>query len=195
MGETVSDFAVLTSTSTSGVLGTMAADVMHVVLGLPYLASAVGCAVCLVVTFVAWYAAEGTLDIHSVVAGRREVFYWLAVFTFAMGTALGDLFAPAASARLPVACRAAVRRRTPWPASLAIRGCPRGDLNTRSSAISPDRGNHARRGTRRGSRLQEPGRLSRPFPAIPAAVTGRDSWPGKGRPWAASPGWPASPQA
>jgi uncharacterized membrane-anchored protein len=76
------------------VFGTMAADVMHVVLGLPYMVSAVFYAACLIVTFVVWYRAEGTLDIHSIVTRRREVFYWLAVvFTFAMGTALGDLLA------------------------------------------------------------------------------------------------------
>ena len=83
-----------TAVSMVAVFGTMAADVMHVVLGLPYLVSAAGCAVCLIVTFASWYAAERTLDIHSIVTRRREVFYWLAViFTFAMGTALGDLFA------------------------------------------------------------------------------------------------------
>ena len=76
------------------VFGTMCADVMHIVLGLPYMVSAVFYAVCLTVTFVLWYRSEGTLDIHSIVTRRREVYYWLAViFTFAMGTALGDLFA------------------------------------------------------------------------------------------------------
>ena len=76
------------------VFGTMCADVMHIVLGLPYIVSAVFYAVCLTVTFVLWYRSEGTLDIHSIVTRRREVYYWLAViFTFAMGTALGDLFA------------------------------------------------------------------------------------------------------
>jgi uncharacterized membrane-anchored protein len=76
------------------VFGTMCADVMHIVLGLPYLVSAVFYAICLAVTFVTWHRTEGTLDIHSIVTPRREVFYWLAViFTFAMGTALGDLFA------------------------------------------------------------------------------------------------------
>jgi uncharacterized membrane-anchored protein len=76
------------------VFGTMCADVMHIVLGLPYLVSAVFYAVCLAVTFAVWYQSEGTLSIHSIVTRRREVFYWLAViFTFAMGTALGDLFA------------------------------------------------------------------------------------------------------
>ena len=76
------------------VFGTMCADVMHIVLHLPYTVSATFYAVCLTVTFVTWYRFEGTLDIHSIVTRRREVFYWLAViFTFAMGTALGDLFA------------------------------------------------------------------------------------------------------
>jgi uncharacterized membrane-anchored protein len=83
-----------TAVSMVAVFGTMAADVMHVVLGLSYMVSAVFYAVCLVVTFAVWYRSEGTLDIHSIVTRRREVFYWLAViFTFAMGTALGDLFA------------------------------------------------------------------------------------------------------
>ena len=83
-----------TAVSMVAVFGTMAADVMHVVLGLPYMVSAVFYAICLIVTFVVWYRVEGTLDIHSIVTRRREVFYWLAViFTFAMGTALGDLFA------------------------------------------------------------------------------------------------------
>ena len=76
------------------VFGTMCADVMHILLHLPYAVSATFYAVCLTVTFVTWYRFEGTLDIHSIVTRRREVFYWLAViFTFAMGTALGDLFA------------------------------------------------------------------------------------------------------
>jgi uncharacterized membrane-anchored protein len=76
------------------VFGTMCADVMHILLNLPYSVSATFYAVLLAVTFVTWYRLEGTLDIHSIVTPRREVFYWLAViFTFAMGTALGDLFA------------------------------------------------------------------------------------------------------
>ena len=83
-----------TAVAMVAVFGTMVADVMHVVLGLPYTVSAVFYAVCLTVTFVIWYLSERTLDIHSIVTPRREVFYWLAViFTFAMGTALGDLFA------------------------------------------------------------------------------------------------------
>ena len=50
--------------------------------------------VALAATFGAWFASERTLSIHSVVTRRREAFYWLAVlFTFALGTAAGDLIA------------------------------------------------------------------------------------------------------
>ncbi len=50
--------------------------------------------VCLAATFIAWYASERTLSIHSIFTPRREVFYWLTVlFTFALGTAAGDLVA------------------------------------------------------------------------------------------------------
>lgn len=46
----------------------------------------------LVATFAAWYASEKTLSIHSIYTTKREVFYWLAIlFTFALGTAAGDL--------------------------------------------------------------------------------------------------------
>jgi uncharacterized membrane-anchored protein len=50
--------------------------------------------VILAVVFAAWYATERTLSIHSIVTTRREAFYWLAIlFTFALGTAAGDLVA------------------------------------------------------------------------------------------------------
>src|SRR5204862_2707119 len=51
-------------------------------------------AVILAAVFGAWYASERTLSIHSIVTTRREAFYWLAIlFTFALGTAAGDLSA------------------------------------------------------------------------------------------------------
>jgi uncharacterized membrane-anchored protein len=51
-------------------------------------------AVALAATFVAWYLVERTLSIHSIYTPRREAFYWLAIlFTFALGTAAGDLIA------------------------------------------------------------------------------------------------------
>ncbi len=80
-----------TAVSMVAVFGTMAADSMHIALHVPYIASTIFFAVCLTVVFAVWYRTEGTLNIHSIVTPRREVFYWLTViFTFAMGTALGD---------------------------------------------------------------------------------------------------------
>jgi uncharacterized membrane-anchored protein len=76
------------------VVGTMAADTLHDEFGVPLAASTAGCAVALVVTFLMWHRTEGTLSIHSITTRRREVFYWLTVsFTFALGTAAGDLTA------------------------------------------------------------------------------------------------------
>jgi uncharacterized membrane-anchored protein len=75
-----------------GVFGTMAADVLHVSFGVPYVLSSIFYAVVLVAVFEIWHQTERTLSIHSVNTPRREAFYWAAVVaTFAMGTALGDL--------------------------------------------------------------------------------------------------------
>ncbi|MGC1208848.1 MAG: hypothetical protein WA880_12915 [Ornithinimicrobium sp.] len=50
--------------------------------------------VALAATFAIWYATERTLSIHAVTTHRREAFYWTAIlFTFALGTAAGDLLA------------------------------------------------------------------------------------------------------
>ena len=76
------------------IFGTMAADVLHVVLGVPYLVSSVFFALVLAVIFAIWYASEKTLSIHSITTLRRELFYWATIMaTFALGTALGDLTA------------------------------------------------------------------------------------------------------
>jgi uncharacterized membrane-anchored protein len=77
-----------------GVFGTMAADVLHVGLGVPYVATTVFYAVALAAVFRVWYLSERTLSIHSITSRRRELFYWAAVLaTFALGTAAGDLTA------------------------------------------------------------------------------------------------------
>ncbi|MET8081302.1 hypothetical protein [Streptomyces sp. NPDC005303] len=76
------------------VFGTMAADVLHVGLGVPYAVSTPAFLVVLAAVFVLWYASERTLSIHSIRTRRRETFYWAAVLaTFALGTAAGDLTA------------------------------------------------------------------------------------------------------
>jgi uncharacterized membrane-anchored protein len=76
------------------VFGTMVADVTHIVIGVPYVISTLAFAGVLVTVFVLWRAVEGTVSVHSITSGRRELFYWAAVLaTFALGTALGDLTA------------------------------------------------------------------------------------------------------
>ncbi|MFD0257514.1 hypothetical protein ACFRKE_00125 [Kitasatospora indigofera] len=76
------------------VFGTMAADVAHVALGVPYAASAAAFALALAAVFGLWRHLEGTLAVDTVRGGRREVLYWAAVLaTFALGTAVGDLTA------------------------------------------------------------------------------------------------------
>jgi uncharacterized membrane-anchored protein len=74
------------------VVGTLVTDNLTDALGVPLQVSTVVFAGALAGTFAAWYAKERTLSIHSIVTGRREAFYWLAIlFTFALGTAVGDL--------------------------------------------------------------------------------------------------------
>jgi uncharacterized membrane-anchored protein len=76
------------------VFGTMCADGLHIQFHVPYAASTALFAVLLAITLVSWYACERTLDIHTINVPRREAFYWATViFTFALGTALGDLTA------------------------------------------------------------------------------------------------------
>jgi uncharacterized membrane-anchored protein len=76
------------------IFGTMAADVLHVGLGIPYWVSTTFYAVVLTVIFIVWHRVEKTLSIHSIYTRRREFFYWATVLaTFALGTAVGDLTA------------------------------------------------------------------------------------------------------
>jgi uncharacterized membrane-anchored protein len=76
------------------IFGTMAADGMHIKLGIPYAVSSAFFAALLFVVLVSWYATEKTLSIHSIRTRRREAFYWATVLsTFALGTALGDMTA------------------------------------------------------------------------------------------------------
>ena len=89
-----STWAYWFAVSMVAVFGTMAADGLHVELGVPYIVSTIFYAMVLAVIFIAWQKSEGTLSIHSVYTRRREAFYWVTVMaTFAMGTALGDLTA------------------------------------------------------------------------------------------------------
>ena len=63
-------------------------------MGVPLETSTIVFAVLLLLSFIVWYTKERTLSIHSIYTPRREFFYWLTVlFTFALGTAAGDLMA------------------------------------------------------------------------------------------------------
>ena len=76
------------------IFGTMAADVIHIVLGVPYVYSTIFLVISLGIIFALWWAVERTLSIHSITTLRRELFYWATVMaTFALGTAAGDMTA------------------------------------------------------------------------------------------------------
>ncbi len=76
------------------VVGTLITDNMVDNFGISLQASTIFFAIALTGTFVAWFASERTLSIHSILTSKREAFYWLAIlFTFALGTAAGDLVA------------------------------------------------------------------------------------------------------
>ena len=83
-----------TTVALVSVFGTLVTDNLTDSMGVPLEASTVLFGVLLALTFLAWYSSERTLSIHSIVTPRREAFYWLAIlFTFALGTATGDLMA------------------------------------------------------------------------------------------------------
>lgn len=76
------------------VFGTLLTDILTDSQHVPLERSTIFFSVALALTFTAWYLKEGTLSIHSIFTQRRETFYWLAIlFTFALGTAAGDLMA------------------------------------------------------------------------------------------------------
>lgn len=76
------------------VVGTLVTDNLVDNYGVSLEATTIGFSIALAATFAAWYASERTLSIHTIVTFRREAFYWLAIlFTFALGTAAGDLTA------------------------------------------------------------------------------------------------------
>ncbi len=76
------------------VVGTLITDNLVDNFGVALTTTTIAFSIALAVTFAVWWVYERTLSIHTIVTIRREVFYWLAVlFTFALGTAAGDLTA------------------------------------------------------------------------------------------------------
>ena len=76
------------------IFGTLITDNLSDNLKVSLVTSTIGFSIALALTFFVWYKREKTLDIHSIFTTPREAFYWLAIlFTFALGTAAGDLLA------------------------------------------------------------------------------------------------------
>ena len=76
------------------VFGTLITDNLVDNFGVTLQTTTLAFSAALAATFIAWYLSEKTLSIHSIHTTRRELFYWAAIlFTFALGTAAGDLVA------------------------------------------------------------------------------------------------------
>ena len=76
------------------VVGTLITDNLTDNLGVSLITTTIIFAIALTITFTVWYVKEKTLSIHSIITRKREAFYWLTIlFTFALGTASGDLIA------------------------------------------------------------------------------------------------------
>ncbi|MEO6508630.1 MAG: hypothetical protein ABIO02_01635 [Patescibacteria group bacterium] len=76
------------------IFGTLITDNLTDNLGISLVTTTLVFGVILAIVFAFWYKVEKTLSIHSINTFRREGFYWLAIlFTFALGTAAGDLIA------------------------------------------------------------------------------------------------------
>jgi uncharacterized membrane-anchored protein len=76
------------------IAGTLITDNLTDGMGVPLPVTTAVFGVMLLATFAAWYLSERTLSVHSITTTRREAFYWLTIlFTFALGTAAGDLVA------------------------------------------------------------------------------------------------------
>jgi uncharacterized membrane-anchored protein len=76
------------------IVGTLITDNLVDNFGVSLWTTTIGFSAALAATFAAWYASEKTLSVHSIVTTKREAFYWSAIlFTFALGTAAGDLVA------------------------------------------------------------------------------------------------------
>ena len=76
------------------IVGTLITDNLTDKLGIPLMITTIIFTISLSIVFAVWYKKEKTLSIHTIITTRRESFYWLAIlFTFALGTAAGDLLA------------------------------------------------------------------------------------------------------
>jgi len=85
------------------IVGTLITDNLVDNFKVPLQTTALVFGIALAATFATWYASEKTLSIHSIFTTKREAFYWLTIlFTFALGTAAGDLVAEKLSLGYPL---------------------------------------------------------------------------------------------
>ena len=76
------------------IVGTLITDNLVDNLGVSLETTTIIFSLALALVFVLWYYSEKTLSVHTVYTAQRELFYWAAIlFTFALGTASGDLMA------------------------------------------------------------------------------------------------------
>jgi len=76
------------------ITGTLITDRLVDELGVSLVTTTIIFSLILSAVFGIWYSNEKTLAMHSINTAKRELFYWLAIlFTFALGTATGDLLA------------------------------------------------------------------------------------------------------
>ncbi|HKB50437.1 MAG TPA: hypothetical protein VKC63_03300 [Solirubrobacterales bacterium] len=76
------------------IVGTLITDNLVDNAGVALQTTTIAFSIALALVFAVWYWSERTLSVHTIVTTRREAFYWLAIlFTFALGTSAGDLFA------------------------------------------------------------------------------------------------------
>jgi uncharacterized membrane-anchored protein len=80
------------------IVGTLITDYLTDDRGVSLWVSTATFTAALAATFAVWFVSERTLSIHSIFTSKREGFYWLTIlFTFALGTAAGDLLAETVS--------------------------------------------------------------------------------------------------
>jgi uncharacterized membrane-anchored protein len=76
------------------VVGTLISDNLVDGMGISLTTTSIAFGLILSAVFTLWYRSERTLSIHTIFTRRRELFYWAAIlFTFAMGTSVGDWMA------------------------------------------------------------------------------------------------------
>ena len=80
------------------VAGTLITDSLTDNFGVSLIITTIIFSIALAIAFSSWYISEKTLSIHKIDTIKREAFYWTAIlFTFALGTAAGDLLAESLS--------------------------------------------------------------------------------------------------